>query len=81
MALLLLIGELLILILKEYFTFAGRAREEEKQFKLDQATWGAIVKTALAKMRKDAGQDSGQAGSVEDQVDEDLKNGGSNGTA
>ena len=76
-----LIVQLLILILKEYFSARSKAKEERREFKLDQTAWAVIVKNALAKMRADAGNDSAQAGHVEDQVDEDLKNRGNNGAS
>ena len=68
-ALLSLIGQ----IFDIFMSNRAAAAAAKKAYELDQAEFNAIVSLALTRIRLEARQDSSQAGSVEDQIDQDLK--------
>jgi hypothetical protein len=63
----------LVLIFGEFFSARARAREEDRQYRVDQEEFKRLASQALTRLRQQAREDSGQAGPVEDQLDEELR--------
>ena len=64
--------KLVLILLGIYSEEKDRAKIEEREFKLSEGVFDAMVQRALQKMRDDAKAESGQAGKIEDQVDAEL---------
>jgi uncharacterized membrane protein YhiD involved in acid resistance len=61
---------LVILIVKEYFARLSAAAQAQKQYQLTTEEFDAIVSSSMTRIRFQVRQDSDQAKTVEDQVDQ-----------
>ncbi len=61
--------QLCLLLFSEYFSARARAREENKQFVLDQAAMKLIIDAAVLKWNSKNAADSAQAGDAWDEAD------------
>jgi hypothetical protein len=68
---------LILLLVKQFLSESSASAAQQKAYVLDQAAFENLVNQALTKMRFQASQDSTQAKTVENQVDQseqDRKN-------
>lgn len=66
------LASLALLLFQQYFSGKAAADAQNVQFKMSQEIFEQMVNQALTKMRFQAREDSGQAQSVEDQVDQSV---------
>ncbi len=70
------IFQFVVLILGEYFSGRAQAREELKEFKIDQAKFEAMTSVCVSKMREQNRKESAEAQAVEDRIDQNKPTGG-----
>lgn len=64
---------LIYLLFQEFFSAQARAREQDKEFQIDQANLKLIVDAAVQKWVEKSAKDSADASNAWDRADEDKK--------
>lgn len=60
---------LLIMIFKEVFSEVARQKQADKEFKLDQEKFFALIEGVIKNIREQAKQEAKKAQDLEDQID------------